>query len=208
MKLYYSTGACSLAPHIVSREAGIPIELKKVKTKDKTMEGGGDFHKVNAKGYVPALQLDDGQILTECAVIIQYLADLKPESNLAPSAGSIERYRLQEWLNFIATDIHKGFSPLFTPNTPDEYKKTARDSLAANFGWLERQLEGRNYLMGEGFTVADTYLFTVVNWTNHVQIDLAPWPNLAAFQKRVAARPKVREALRAEGLLREAENAV
>lgn len=203
MKLYYAPGACSLSPHIVSREAGIALDLQKVNTKDKSMEGGGDYRTVNPKGYVPALDLGDGQILTEGPAIVQYLADQKPESGLAPKAGTIERYRLQEWLNFITSEIHKSFSPLFKPNTPDDYKKIAKENLGARFEWLDKQMAGREYLMG-AFTVADAYLFTVVNWSGFVGIDLAKYPNLAAYQKRVAARPKVREAMKAEGLLKDA----
>jgi glutathione S-transferase len=203
MKLYYSPGACSLSPHIVSREAGIPVELKKVNLKDKVVEGGADFRKVNGKGYVPALELDNGQVLTEGPAIIQYLADQKPESGLAPKAGSFERYKLQEWLNFIGTEIHKGFSPLFKPTTPEEYKKTAREGLAGRFDWLNPQLEGKDYLTGKSFTVADAYLFTVLTWTKPLQIDLSKWPNIAAFVARVAARPKVKEAMKAEGLIKE-----
>ncbi len=203
MKLYYAPGACSLSPHIVSREAGITLELLRVNTKDKSMEGGGDFRSVNPKGYVPALEMGDGQVLTEGPAIVQYLADQKPESGLAPKAGTLERYRLQEWLNFITSEIHKSFSPLFKPNTPEEYKQITKENLAARFAWLDRQLAGRDYLMGGTFTVADAYLFTVVNWTHPMKIDLAPYPNLAAFQKRVAARPKVREAMKAEGLIKE-----
>ena len=203
MKLYYAPGACSLSPHIVSREAGIPVELKKVNLKDKVVEGGADFSKVNSKGYVPALELDNGQVLTEGPVIVQYLADQKPESGLAPKAGSFERYRLQEWLNFITAEIHKGFSPLFKPNTPDEYKKIVRENLAGRFEWLNQQLAGKDYLMGKSFTVADAYLFTVLTWTKPLQIDLGKWPNVAAFVTRVSARPKVKEAMKAEGLIKE-----
>jgi len=202
MKLYYSPGACSLSPHIVSREAGISVELKKVNLKDKVVEGGADYRKINSKGYVPALELDNGQVLTEGPAIVQYLADQKPESNLAPKAGSIERYKLQEWLNFITTEIHKGFSPLFKPNTPDEYKKIARENLAGRFDWLNQQLEGKDYLTGKSFTVADAYLFTVLTWTKPMQIDLGKWPNVAAFVARVSARPKVQEAMQAEGLIK------
>src|SRR5688500_3667419 len=140
MKLYYSPGACSLSPHIVSREAGIALDLKKVNTKDKSIDGGGDYWKVNPKGYVPALELDDGQVLTEGPAIVQYLADQKPEAGLAPRAGSFERYQLQEWLNFISTEIHKQFSPLFKPNTPEEYKKVAKENLAARLAWLDKEL--------------------------------------------------------------------
>ncbi len=203
MKLYYAPGACSLSPHIVSREAGIALELQKVNTKDKSMEGGGDYRSINPKGYVPALDLGNGQVLTEGPAIVQYLADQKPESGLAPRAGTLERYRLQEWLNFITSEIHKSFSPLFKPNTPDEYKKIARENIGARFEWLDKQLAGREYLMDSGFTVADAYLFTVVNWSGFVGVDLAKHANLAAYQKRVAARPKVREAMKAEGLLKE-----
>jgi len=204
MKLYFSPGACSLSPHIVSRELGLALELKKVNTKDKTIEGGGDFRRVNPKGYVPALELDDGEVLTEGPAIVQYLADRKPESGLAPKGGTLERYKLQEWLNFITSEIHKAFSPLFKPNTPEEYKKIAKENIASRFEWVDKQLAGREYLTGAAFTVADAYLFTVVNWSGFTGIDLKPYPNLAAFQARVAARPKVREAMLAEGLIKQA----
>ena len=202
MKLYYSPGACSLSPHIVSRELGIALELKKVNTKDKTIEGGGDFWKVNPRGYVPALEIDDGQVLTEGPAIVQYLADRKPESGLAPKAGSLERYRLQEWLNFLTSEVHKQFSPLFKPNTPEDYKAVAKENLANRFDWLDKQLAGKDYLMGDKFSVADAYLFTVLRWTSRIDIDLAKWPNLKAYVDRVAARPKVQEALKAEGLIK------
>jgi glutathione S-transferase len=202
MKLYYSPGACSLSPHIVSREAGIPLELQKVSTKDKTMEGGGDYWQVNGKGYVPALKMDDGQLLTEGPAIVQYLADRKPESGLAPKNGTPERYRLQEWLNFTTAEIHKGFSPLFRPNTPEEYKTISKENLAKRFDWLDQQLKGKDYLMGKTFTVADAYLFVVLGWTKPTGIDLSRWPNLAAYHARVAARPKVKEAMLAEGLIK------
>ena len=201
MKLYYSPGACSLSPHIVSRELGIPVELKKVNTKDKTIEGGGDYWKVNARGYVPALELDNGRTLTEGPAIVQYLADQKPDAGLAPKPGSFERYRVQEWLNFLTSEVHKQFSPLFKPNTPEDYKPVAKQNLATRFDWLDQQLAGKDYLMGSQFTVADAYLFVLLGWTRPTQIDLAKWPNLAAFHKRVGARPKVKEALQAEGLL-------
>jgi glutathione S-transferase len=204
MKLYYSPGACSLSPHIVSRELGIPLELKKVNTKDKTVEGGGDYLQVNGRGYVPALVLDNGETLTEGPAIVQYLADQKPDAGLAPRAGTFERYRLQEWLNFLTSEIHKGFSPLFKPNTPEEYKKISKDNLAARFDWLDKQLAGKDYLMGKTFTVADAYAFVLLNWGKFHAIDLARWPNIAAYHKRVGARPKVQEALQAEGLLKKA----
>jgi glutathione S-transferase len=201
MKLYFAPGACSLSPHIVARELGINVELKKVNTKDKTIEGGGDYWKVNPRGYVPALELDNGQVLTEGPAIVQYLADQKPDAGLAPKNGSIERYRLQEWLNFLTSEVHKQFSPLFKPNTPEDYKPIAKQNLATRFDWLDKQLEGKEYLTGKQFTVADAYLFVLTNWTKPTQIDLSKWPNIAAFQKRVAARPKVKEAMQAEGLI-------
>ena len=201
MKLYYAPGACSLSPHIVAREAGIPVQLQKVNTKDKTMEGGGDFWQINPRGYVPVLELDNGERLTEGPAIVQYLADQKPESELAPKAGTLKRYRLQEWLNFLTSELHKQFSPLFKPNTPEDYKPVAKQNLATRFDWLDKQLAGKDYLMGKNFTVADAYLFVLLNWTKPTQIDLAKWPNLVAFQKRAGSRPKVKEALQAEGLL-------
>jgi glutathione S-transferase len=204
MKLYYSPGACSLSPHIVSRELGISVELKKVNTKDKTVEGGADFRKVNPKGYVPALELDNGQVLTEGPAIVQYLADQKPEAGLAPKAGSFERYKLQEWLNFITSELHKSFSPLFRPTTPDDYKPVVKENISNRLQWLDEQLAGRDYLMGKTFTVADAYLFTVANWSKHVGIDLSKWPHLSAYLARVGARPKVQEAMQAEGLLKKA----
>lgn len=207
MKLYYAPGACSLSPHIVARELGISIELKKVNTKDKSIEGGGDYFKVNPRGYVPALELDNGQILTEGPAIVQYLADQKPDAGLAPKWGSFERYRLLEWLNFLTSEIHKSFSPLFKPNTPEDYKKIAKENLATRFDWLDKQLAGKDYLLDKSFSVADAYLFVLLGWTKPTQIDLSRWPNLAAFHARVGARPKVQEALRAEGLLKEKEHA-
>jgi len=201
MKLYFAPGACSLSPHIVSRELGIPVELKKVNNKDKTIEGGGDYRKVNPRGYVPALELDDGQVLTEGPAIVQYLADQKPDAGLAPKNGTMERYRVQEWLNFLTSEVHKQFTPLFKPNTPEEYKKIAKENLAGRFDWLDQQLAGKDYLTGKQFSVADAYAFVLLGWTKPTQIDLAKWPNLQAFHKRVAARPKVKEAMQAEGLI-------
>jgi glutathione S-transferase len=201
MKLYYAPGACSLSPHIVARELGLPIQLQKVNTKDKSMEGGGDFWKVNPRGYVPVLELDDGDKLTEGPAIVQYLADQKPEAGLAPKNGTKERYHLQEWLNFLTSEVHKQFTPLFKPNTPDEYKKIAKENLANRFKWLDEQLAGKDYLTGKQFTVADAYAFVLLGWTKPTQIDLSQWPNLQAFHKRVAARPKVKEAMQAEGLI-------
>jgi glutathione S-transferase len=204
MKLYYSPGACSLSPHIVARELDIPVELKKVNTKDKTVEGGGDYWKVNGRGYVPALELDNGEILTEGPAIVQYLADQKPEAGLAPKSGTFERYRLQEWLNFLTSEVHKQFSPLFKPNTPEEYKKIVKENIATRFDWLDKQLAGKDYLMGKQFTVADAYAFVLIGWSKFQGIDLARWPNIAAYHMRVGSRPKVQEALQAEGLLKKA----
>ncbi len=202
MKLYYSPGACSLSPHIVAREAGIELELIKADTKTKKMEDGGDYWQVNAKGYVPALRLDNGQLLTEGPAIVQYLADQKPASGLVPAAGSFERYRVQEWLNFITSEIHKNFSPLFNPAASADWKEGAKANLAKRFGYIADHLEGKQYLMGDQFTVADAYLFTVANWGQFVGVDIGQWPAVKAFHARVAARPKVQEALKAEGLLK------
>ena len=201
MKLYYAPGACSLSPHIVALELGRPLDLVKVDISQGKLADGSDFSAINSKGYVPVLEFDDGQRLTEGPAIVQYLADRKPEANLAPSAGSLERYRLQEWLNFITSEIHKQFSPLFNPALPDDWKQAARDALARRFDWLSTQLTGKSYLMGERFTVADAYLFTVLNWPPLTGVDLARWPVLQDYVARVAARPKVREAMQAEGLL-------
>ena len=202
MKLYFSPGACSLSPHIVLLEAGLDFTTEQVDLRTKQAAGGADYKQVNPKGAVPALMLKDGAVLTEGPAIVQFLADLVPEKNLAPLAGSFERYRLIEWLNYISTEIHKGFSPLFNRSAPPEARDNAISALSVRFGHVARSLEGREYLMGERFTVADAYLFTVLNWTGFTGIDLAPWPVLKAFQARVAARPAVQQALRAEGLVK------
>ena len=202
MKLYYSPGACSLSPHIVLREAGLRFDLEKVDLKSKKTEKGGDYLAINPKGQVPVLELDDGHRLTEGPAIVQYLADQKPASGLAPANGKMERYHLQEWLNFITSELHKGFSPLFRDNTPAEFKDIAKANLAGRFDYLDRHLAKNQYLMGDGFTVADAYAFTVVSWSNFLKIDLGKWPHLGAYMKRVAARPKVLEAMKAEGLVK------
>lgn len=202
MKLYYSPGACSLSPHIVAREAGLELAIERVSLAKKTTESGTDFNTINPKGYVPTLQLDSGDILTEGPAIVQYLADQKPASGLAPANGTLERYRLQEWLNFISTELHKGFSPLFNPKTPAEYKEMVKERLASRFDYLTEQLTGKQYITGDSFSVADAYLFTVLNWTKPVQIDLSRWPVLTEYQARVAARPAVQTALKEEGLLK------
>jgi glutathione S-transferase len=202
LKLYYSPGACSLSPHIALREAGLTFDLEQVDLKAKKTKSGEDYLKINPKGYIPALKLDDGYVLTEGPAIVQYIADQKPRLNLAPENGSPERYRLQEWLTYIGTEIHKNFSPLFNPDAPEDYKKIAKQHLAKRFAYVDEKLKGHDYLTGSHFTVADGYLFTVTNWANFVQIDLSPYPALQAFQARVAARPKVQEAMKAEGLLK------
>ena len=199
MKLYFSPGTCSFSPHIVLREAGLDIELVKVDLKTrKVVSDGSDFSAINPKGYVPVLELDNGERLTEGPAIVQYLADLKPAANLAPPAGSFERVRLQEWLGFINSELHKGFGPLFKPNTPAEYKDIARQNLSTRLGYVADQLAGRDFLTGERFTVADAYLFTVIGWGKWVGIDIAQWPALLAYQERIAKRPSVAAALAAE----------
>lgn len=199
MKLYYSPGACSLSPHIVLREAGLAFEPVLASTKSHKLQDGTDYYSINPLGYVPMLELDDGTRLREGPAIVQYIADQAPAKNLAPANGTLPRYRLQEWLNYISTEIHKSFSPLFNPNMPDEGKKIYRDRLANRFDFVNRELEGRQYLMGDHFTVADAYLFTVTRWTRPMGIDISAWPNLVAHHERVAARPAVQEALQAEG---------
>jgi glutathione S-transferase len=202
MKLFYSSGACSLSPHIVAREAGIELRLQKVDLKTKTISADGDFFAINPKGYVPTLQLDDGEILTEGPAIVQYLADLKPEKGLAPPAGTMPRYHLQEWLGFINSELHKTSSPLFRPDTPAETRAERQAYLNKRYGLVEKQLAGQPYLLGDRFTAADAYLFTVTNWAAPVKFDLSPFPNIRAFQERVAARPAVQAAMRAEGLIK------
>jgi glutathione S-transferase len=202
MKLYYSNGACSLSPHIALREAGIPFELVRASTKTHQLDDGTDFYTINAKGSVPVLELDNGERLTEGPAIVQYIADLAPTSNLAPANGTFERARLQEWLNYITSEMHKGFSPLFNPATPDVYKPIAVANLHKKFAYVDGKLADKNYLTGDTFTVADGYLFTVTSWSKFVNLDLSAYKNLEAFTARVAARPKVQEALKAEGLLK------
>jgi glutathione S-transferase len=201
-KLYYSPGACSLSPHIVLREAGLPFDLVLASTKTHKLADGTDYYGINPKGYVPLLELDDGQRLSEGPVIVQYIADQAPATQLAPAAGTMARYRVMEWLNFITSELHKGFSPLFNPATPEDYKPLVRTRLAERFAWVNSQLEGRAYLMGDTFTVADAYLFTVAGWGKYVGVDISGLANLSAYMGRVAARPAVQEALKAEGLLK------
>jgi glutathione S-transferase len=200
MKLYYSPGACSLAPHIAMRELGIDVDLKKVDLKAKQVDGG-DYKQVNGKGYVPAIETPAG-VLTEAPVILQYLADQKPEAGLAPRPGDKERYKLQEMLNFITSELHKGMGSFFSPAMNDGWRQAMTDRLGMRFDWLAKQLEGKQYVMGDKFSVADAYLFTILNWAPIVKFDLGKWPTLTEYQKRVASRPKVQEAMKAEGLVK------
>jgi glutathione S-transferase len=202
MKLYYAPGACSLSPHIVAREAGIDVQLVKVDTKSHTFDDGSDFYKVNPKGYVPALEIKAGEVLTEGPAIVQYLGDQKPQSGLVPPAGSLERYRLQEMLGYINSEIHKTYSPLFDSKTPAEVVDNRKAYLKKRYKYLDDKLAGRDYLVGDKFTAADAYLFTVTNWAGHVKLDLSEFANIQAFQKRVAARPAVRQAMKEEGLIK------
>lgn len=202
MKLYYSPGACSLAPHIVLREAGFDFTPVLASTKSKKLADGTDFLTINSKGQVPVLELDDGERLTEGPAIVQYLADLAPASGLAPANGTLARVRLQEWLNFISAELHRGFAPLFNPATPADYKPVVVANLEKKLDWLDSQLDGREFLLDTGFSVADAYLFTVSSWTAYIRMDLARWPHVAAHNARVRARPAVQAALRAEGLLK------
>ena len=207
MKLYYSPAACSLAPHIALEESGLSYEIVRVDLRTHRIANGIDFYTINPKGYVPVLELDNGERLTEVAVILQYIADRKPGA-LAPAYSTIERYRLNEWLNFIATEIHKQFSPLWHAETPEATKATQRATLGKRFDLVEKTLAKQPYLTGDGFTIADAYLFTVVNWSGALKVDLTPWPALPEFQARVAARPKVHAALKAEHLVKDPAPAV
>ena len=202
MKLYYSPGACSLSPHIVLREAGLTFEPVLASTKTHTLQDGTDYYTINAKGYVPLLELDNGERLSEGPAIVQYVADQVPAKKLAPANGTMERYRLQEWLNFITSELHKGIGGLFNPAMPEEAKVLMRAKATDRLKWVEGQLAGKSYLMGEQFSVADAYLFTVANWTQHTGIDISELPGLKAYMARVAARPAVQEALKVEGLLK------
>jgi glutathione S-transferase len=203
MKLYYTPGACSLAPHIVARELGLEPTLVKVDISTKQTADGRDYTEINPKGYVPAIELDSGEVLTEGTAIVQYLADRKPEAGLAPANGTLERYRLQEMLGYINSELHKSYNPLFNPKTAPELRQEKQDYLRKRYGLIEKALAGKQFLFGDGFTVADAYLFVVTNWAGFVKLDLADFPNLTAFQARVAARPAVRAALVAEGLIKE-----
>jgi glutathione S-transferase len=202
MKLYYSPGACSLSPHIALHEAGLAFTPVLASTKSHKLQDGTDYYTINPLGYVPLLELDDGTRLREGPAILQYIADQVPLKMLAPQNGSLQRYRLQEWLTFIGTEIHKGFSPLFNPATPEEYKTIAREKLLQRLQWVDSQLADKQYVMGDQFTVADGYLFTVTNWAKPTNLDISAFTHLAAYSERVAARPAVQEAMKAEGLLK------
>ena len=203
MKLYYSPGACSLSPHLAILEAGLPHDLVKVDLRAKKLENGDDYLKVNPKGQVPALQLDSGEIVTEGPVIVQMIAD-RVGKDLAPARDSVERYKLLEWLNFITAELHKNFGPIFSPVLADDAKAFFKDRVMGKFKYIDSQLGGRDYLMGKQFTVADGYLFTMLSWADRMKFDLSAMPNLLAYKARVAARPKVQEALNREGLLKAA----
>lgn len=201
MKLYYTPGACSLAPHIVACEVGQALDLEKVDLADKKTADGGDYRKINPKGYVPALLLDDGEVLTEVGVVCQFLADRKPDSGIAPAFGTMARYRQMEALDFAATEVHKQLGALFNPAMTPEMKDVQLGTISRRFDALEKMLDGRPYITGDTFTAADAYLFTVLNWTRNMKIDIAKWPNIDAYIDRIAQRPKVREAMKAEGLI-------
>jgi glutathione S-transferase len=198
MKLYYAPGACSMNPHIMLREAGLKFDLVKVDLGTHKTAQGADFYGINPKGYVPALELDNGQVLTENPAIVQYIADQKPETKLAPANGTLERYRLQEWLGFIGTELHKTFGPLWNPNLPEAEKKATHDKLTKRFEFIVKNLEGKQYLMGDHFTAPDAYVFVMLQWAQHHKLDLSKYASLKAYQERIAARPAVKATLEAE----------
>jgi glutathione S-transferase len=202
MKLYYSPGACSLSPHIVLRELGLPFEPVLASTKTHKLADGTDYYTINPKGYVPLLELDDGQRLSEGPAILQYLADKEAGKGLIATPGTMPRYRQIEWLNFISTELHKSFSPLFNPAMPEEGKAVYRKRLRGRYEYLDQQLEGKSFVMGEAFSVPDAYLFTVTNWAKPVGVDITDLKNVQAFMARMAARPAVQAAMKAEGLLK------
>jgi len=198
MKLYFTPGACSLSPHITLKESGLAHDLVEVDLQAKTLGDGADFARINPKGQIPALQLDNGEVITEVTAIVQMIADRVPDKQLAPANGTVERYRMQEWLNFIGSELHKSFSPLFNPNLPEDAKAVFRARIDGVFAYIEGRLAGHDYLMGSRFTVADSYLFTVMRWADFVKIDLSALKNLKAYAERIAARPGVQAALQAE----------
>jgi glutathione S-transferase len=200
MKLYFAPGACSLAPHIVTSELGINVDLEQVNLQEKKTKSGKDYWSINPKGQVPVLELDNGERLTEVPVILQYLSDQKPAAGLAPGTGTMERYRMLEWLNFVTSELHKTFGPLFRPTTPEEFKKLSKENIGKRFDWLDKQIAGKQYLMGDKFTLPDAYLYVMSRWATGLGMDLSKWPNLKAFAERVATRPNVQQALKEEGL--------
>jgi glutathione S-transferase len=202
MKLYYSPGACSLSPHITLREAGLEFEAVRAPTSTHKLDDGTDYYGINPLGYVPLLELDNGTRLTEGPAIVQYVADLVPDKKLAPPNGTLARAQLQSWLNFISTELHKGTSPLFNPATPADYKTVVADRLLSRFKWVDEQLAGKSYLMGDEFSVADPYFFTVTNWQPRVKVDLSGFANITAFRARMSERPAVQAAMKAEGLIK------
>ena len=201
MKLYFAPGACSLSPHIVMRETGAEYDLEQVNNQEKKTKSGTDYWTINAKGQVPVLEFDNGERLTEGPVIVQWIADQNPTAGLIPAAGKPERYRVQEWLNFVTSELHKVYAPLFRPTTPDAFKDITKENLAKRFDWLDKQLAGKQYLMDDKFTVADAYLFTILRWSDRVKLDISSYKNVAAYMARVQARPKVQEAMKVEGLI-------
>lgn len=202
MELYFAPGACSLASHIALIEAGLPFELKKVDTKTKKLADGGDYYAITSKGYVPALRLDNGHVLTEGTAIMPFIADQSKGTKLAPAAGTLARARLHEWLGYLNSEFHKSFGPLFNPAANDEVKKFALENVTKRLDFLEKELAGREHLLDDGFSVADGYLFTLLGWTRYVKIDLSKWPTLAAYATRIGARPAVQAAMKAEGLIK------
>jgi glutathione S-transferase len=202
MKLYFAPGACSLSPHIVLREAGVNFDLEQVDLREKKTTTGGDYWEINSKGQVPVLELDEGGRLTEGPVIVQYISDKNPGAGLMPPAGSMDRYKTLEWLNHTTSELHKTLGAMFRPTMPDEYKKVSKEGLVNRFKNIDKHLAGKQYLMGDKFNAADAYLFTVLRWTARLDIDLSPYPNIKAYMDRVQARPKVQEAMKAEGLLK------
>lgn len=201
MKLYYSPGACSMAVHIILNEGGFSYDTEQVDLASKTTASGADYTTVNPNGYVPALELNNGEVLTEAAVILGYLADQVSDKGLAPAVGSMERYRLQEKLNFITTELHKGFGSLFNPGMPEEWRGQVKQGLGKRLEYIAGQLQGKQYLLGEQFSIADAYLFTILGWSKLVKVDLSTWPVLADYSARVAERPAVQAAMKAEGLI-------
>ena len=204
MKLFYSPGSCSMASHIVLEEAGAKYDAVRVNLKDHTTQDGGDYYAINPKGYVPAVQLDTGELIGENTALLGYLGELVPGKGLMPAAGTLANFRVREWLGFVSSELHKAHSPLFRPTTPEATVKAQHEAIAKRYAYVDKELAGKSYLTGEQFTAADAYLFVVASWAGHVKVDLEPYPNLRAFQARVAGRPAVQKVLKDEGLLKAA----